>query len=134
MDSSKQLLGGLKGIVECGEAYLKYFTELEKELRRALLVANIARSRGVDPTLEVEVKLAEDMAERVELLVGPPDVASYIRRSRNSMGREALAFKAAEDIVSGILGSFEPEEAAEQALRTALAILTEAVTVAPVQG
>lgn len=88
----------------------------------------------MDPSLEVEVKLAEDMAERVELLVGPPGIASYIRSLKNTMSREALAFKAAEDIVSGILGSFKSEEAAEQALRTALAILTEAVTVAPVQG
>lgn len=131
---SRQPLRGLEGIVECSEVYLEYFTELEKELRRALLVANTARGRGIDPSLEVEVKLAEDMAERVELLVGPPGIASYIRRLRNSMGREALAFKAAEDIVSGIMGSYKPEEAAEQALRTALAILTEAVTVAPVQG
>jgi len=88
----------------------------------------------MDPSLEVEVKLAEDMADSRELLVGPPGIASYIRRLKNTMSREALAFKAAEDIVSGILGSFKPEEAAEKALRTALAILTEAVTVAPVQG
>jgi DNA polymerase II large subunit len=108
--------------------------KLEGELKKAFTIASTARSRGLDPSVEVEVKLAEDMAERIELLVGPPGIANYIRRSKNSMGREALAFKAAEDIVSGIFGSFEPEEAAEQALRTALAILTEAVTVAPMQG
>ncbi|MBS7641718.1 DNA polymerase II large subunit [Candidatus Bathyarchaeota archaeon] len=121
-------------MVEYSELYSEYFSKLEGELRKAFSIASIARSRGMDPSLEVEVKLAEDMAERVELLVGPPGIASYIRRLKNTMSREALAFKAAEDIVSGILGSFKPEEAAEKALRTALAILTEAVTVAPVQG
>ena len=50
------------------------------------------------------------------------------------MGREEIAFKVCEQIVNGAFGPMEPESAAEQAIRTALAIFTEGVTAAPIQG
>jgi DNA polymerase II large subunit len=50
------------------------------------------------------------------------------------LSREALAFKVAEQIVNGKFGALNDREAAEQSIRTALAILTEGITAAPVQG
>jgi DNA polymerase II large subunit len=49
--------------------------------------------------------------------------------------REELAFKISEEIVYGKYGHMSPpQQAAEQAVRTALAILTEGITAAPLQG
>ena len=51
------------------------------------------------------------------------------------MEKDELAFRIAEEIVAGRFGDLGGEEArAEQAIRTALAILTEGVTAAPIQG
>ncbi|HEC96307.1 MAG TPA: DNA polymerase II large subunit, partial [Euryarchaeota archaeon] len=64
----------------------------------------------------------------------PKGVAESIKELSDKLPREEIAFKIAEDIVYGKFGHLEPEEAAEQALRTALAILTEGITAAPIQG
>ncbi|MCJ7722293.1 DNA polymerase II large subunit, partial [Candidatus Bathyarchaeota archaeon] len=46
----------------------------------------------------------------------------------------ALTFKITEQIITGKFGAMDAREAAEQAMRTALAILTEGITAAPIQG
>jgi DNA polymerase II large subunit len=70
----------------------------------------------------------------VEGLVGPKGVAGSIRDLSSKLPREELAFKVTEEIVYGKFGHMEPEAAAEQAIRTALAIFTEGLTAAPIQG
>jgi len=74
------------------------------------------------------------LAELVEGLVGPFGVAESIRDLSKKLPREELAFKIAEEIVYGKFGHLDAREAAEQAIRTALAILTEGITAAPLQG
>jgi len=101
---------------------------------RVYEVAKEARSKGFDPSLKPETEIAEDMAALVEGLVGPKGVAERIRELISELPREGVAFKIAEEIIYGKFGHFEAELAAEQALRTALAILTEGLTAAPVQG
>jgi DNA polymerase II large subunit len=115
---------------------MRYFEELVREIRRAYEVAGRARSRGLDPEPSVEIPEAGDMAQRVEELVGPPGVAKVIREMLDKLKqKEKVAFRVAEMIVEGKLGSGEEKERlAEQALRTALAILTEGVVVAPLEG
>ncbi|HDD72041.1 MAG TPA: DNA polymerase II large subunit, partial [Candidatus Bathyarchaeota archaeon] len=115
------------------EAYREYLKSITSELERLSDVAKKARSKGLDPSPEPESKFAGDSAERVEKLVGPEGVAERIRELSKSMSMEEVAFKVAEEIVYGRFGR-GGEEAAEQAVRTALAILTEGVTVAPIQG
>ncbi|HDI12717.1 MAG TPA: DNA polymerase II large subunit, partial [Hadesarchaea archaeon] len=50
------------------------------------------------------------------------------------MPREELALKLVEMIVDGKFGKFTEEKAAEQAIRTALAVLTEGIVIAPLEG
>jgi len=115
---------------------MRYFEDLAREIRRAYEVAGRARSRGLDPEPSVEIPEAGDMAQRVEELVGPPGVAKVIRELLEKLKqKEKVAFRIAEMIVEGKLGGGEGrEKLAEQALRTALAILTEGVVVAPLEG
>ncbi|MEM2262975.1 MAG: DNA polymerase II large subunit [Candidatus Bathyarchaeia archaeon] len=115
-------------------SYARYVEGLERQLEELYAICQKARAKGLDPSLEPECKIARDMADLVEGLVGPKGVAERIRELSQRLPREELAFKIAEEIVYGKFGHMEPEAAAEQAVRTALAILTEGLTAAPVQG
>ena len=117
-----------------GPRDLPYATRMKNEYDRLYQVASMARAKGLDPSWKVESQTTYDLAERVEKAVGPPGVATRIRELSRLISREETALKISEDIVLGHFGSLEPEDAAEQAIRTALAVLDEAVTVAPIQG
>jgi len=116
------------------ETYRRYVETLENKLEELYVISEEAREKGYDPTLEPECKVAKDLADLVEGLVGPKGVAESIRELSKKIPREELAFKIAEEIVYGKFGHLEPEAVAEQAIRTALAILTEGLTAAPLQG
>ena len=104
------------------------------QLQRLYLISENARSMGLDPSLKTECVIAKDIADLVEGLVGPVGVAASIRELSTKLQREEIAFKVAEEIVYGKFGQLDPEVAAEQAIRTALAIFTEGLTAAPIQG
>jgi DNA polymerase II large subunit len=116
------------------DAYRKYIDSMGSELSRMYLTCESARQKGLDPSLKVESIIAQDIADLVEGLVGPKNVAASIRELSTRIGREEIAFKVAEQIVNGKFGELAPEAAAEQAIRTALAIFTEGLTAAPIQG
>jgi DNA polymerase II large subunit len=107
---------------------------LETQLAQLYKLSEKAREKGLDPTRKVECNLARDLADLVEGLVGPEGVADSIRDLSTKLPREELAFKIAEEIIYGKFGHLEAEKAAEQAVRTSLAILTEGLTAAPLQG
>ena len=115
-------------------AYRIYVDSLGSELSRLYAITESARQKGLDPSLKTESIIAQDIADLVEGLVGPKGVAASIRELSTRIGREEIAFKVAEQIVNGTFGQLEPEPAAEQAIRTALAIFTEGLTAAPIQG
>jgi DNA polymerase II large subunit len=111
---------------------------MEAELKRLYDISDAARSRGLDPALKTECLVAQDIADLVEGLVGPKGVAVSIRELSKKMPREEIAFFAAKEIAEGKFAETdeekEPERLAEQAIRTALAIFTEGLTAAPIQG
>ncbi|ASJ10652.1 DNA polymerase II large subunit [Thermococcus sp. P6] len=112
-----------------------YFESLEREIDRAYELARKAREQGKDPSLEVEVPRATDMAGRVESLVGPKGVAERIRALVREYGKELAALKVVDEIIEGKFGDLgSKEKYAEQAVRTALAILTEGIVSAPLEG
>ncbi len=111
-----------------------YFKELERQIDEIYEIAKKSRALGYDPELELEIPRAEDLAARVEELVGPPGVAEVIRELEKEMPREELSLKIAEMIVDGHFGGFQEQQAAEQAVRTALAIITEGIVTAPLEG
>ena len=116
--------------------YERYFNELNKEIKRIYAIAEDARLQGIDPTTRVEIPPAHDVAARVEAtLDGPIGVAKRIRELQKGKSREEVAFAVAKEIALGELGSIDDEEkAADKAVRVALAILTESITAAPLEG
>ncbi|MBC7119320.1 MAG: DNA polymerase II large subunit, partial [Methanobacteriaceae archaeon] len=120
---------------------MEYFNELEKETNKLYDIACKARAKGLDASTEPEIPLAKDLAERVEGLVGPEGVAQRIKSLEKEYSREEIAFKIAAEIVSQRIDETDEDrlwsrrqELADQALRTALAILTEGVVAAPLEG
>ncbi len=113
----------------------EYFQSIKEKLDEAYQKAEKARAKGFDPEEEPEIPLTEDLAARVEKLVGPEGVAEAIRDLEGKLSREELAFKIAERIVNDEFGHLPDAEAAEQAVRTFLAIITEGIAAAaPIEG
>jgi DNA polymerase II large subunit len=114
----------------------EYFEMLQRGLDGALDVAKAARSRGLDPTMDVEVPLAVDLAERVEKLIGIPGIAARIREMEaEGLSREEAALAIGLDFAQGRLGKGSSKiESVESAIRTSVALLTEGVVAAPIEG
>jgi len=110
--------------------YQEYFSHLEQSLEEIYKIAREAREKGFDPKPYPEIEMADDLAGLVEGFIGLPGIAERIREFSKVMSRERVAFKIAEEIVYGRFGHLGEERAADLAIRTALAILTEGVTAA----
>jgi len=111
-----------------------YFNELLVKVKKAYKVAIEARKKGIDPKPFPEIKLASDMASRVEALVGPSGIAERIRSLlREGKEVEDIAFIIAKEIAEGKYGINDLEKRASQAIKTAMAILA-GITAAPIEG
>src|SRR6056297_2852034 len=113
----------------------QYFERLEAELDDAFDVATAARERGGDPTEDVEIPVARDMADRVENILGIDGVADRVRELEGEMSREEAALELVTDFVEGTVGDYDTRAGKiEGAVRTAVALLTEGVVAAPIEG
>ena len=113
-----------------------YFNSIQNELKICYEIAKSARKKGLDPELKIEIHQALDLAARVEQLVGPKGIGEKIRNLTRKLGnREVVSLEIANQIVDGKSYHFsKTEDAIDQAIRTGLAILTEGVLVAPLEG
>ncbi|MCI0497330.1 MAG: DNA polymerase II large subunit [Thermoplasmata archaeon] len=109
----------------------EYFADIEGEVQRTYDIAGRCRARGFDVDDHVEIPIAKDLPDRVEQLVGPPGVAQVIR-DLDTGNRERTAIDTAIHIAREAGRS--PERAIDQAIRTGLAVLTEGILVAPLEG
>lgn len=112
----------------------QYLNLIDSKLKDLYVLAIKARRKGMDPSLEPETHIVKDLAEMVEGLVGPPNVAERIRELSKKTDKYKMAFIVSEDIVHARFGHTNLQESAEQALKTALAIMTGGITAAPIQG
>ncbi len=114
---------------------LAYFSTLETELNRAIELANRARANGADPTPCIEIPIAKDLADRVEKLLSIEGVAKKLRELETTMSREEAALQVAIAVAKGEIKKFESNrDAIEAAVRVAMAVLTEGVVAAPIEG
>ena len=115
----------------------RYFERLEAGLEDALAVARRARERGGDPSDDVEIPIAKDMADRVENILDIDGVAERVREleADPDRTREEAALALAADFAEGTVGDYDtPAGKVEGAVRTAVALLTEGVVAAPIEG
>ena len=120
----------------CSGEMAAYFAELAAKKDECYAIAEKARAMGYDPTTDVEVPQAEDLASRVEKLLidyHVEGVADDIRRLTAEYGnRELVALMVAKEMARRPAES--TEMALDRAVRVGLAVLTEGVLVAPLEG
>ncbi|WP_058827958.1 DNA polymerase II large subunit [Haloferax sp. Q22] len=113
----------------------RYFRRIEARLDEAFDLAEAAKATGYDPKTEVEIPVAKDMADRVENILGIDGVAERVRELEGEMSREEAALELVTDFVDGNVGDYDSREGkVEGAVRTAVALLTEGVVAAPIEG
>ncbi|OYR54458.1 DNA-directed DNA polymerase II large subunit [Halorubrum halodurans] len=113
----------------------RYFARLEERLDEAFEVAGTAKAQGKDPKPEIEIPVARDMADRVENILGIDGVAERVRELEGEMSREEAALELVTDFVEGTVGDYDSRAGKiEGAVRTAVALLTEGVVAAPIEG
>jgi DNA polymerase II large subunit len=114
-----------------------YFRAIEAEVDRAYSVAERARAEGYDPELHPEIPRAQDMAMRVEKLLahlGLEGISEEIRRLASEFPREEVAVRIARRLAGDVARGGTVESRVDTALRVGLAILTEGILVAPLEG
>lgn len=114
----------------------EYFRTLDEQVARQYEIAGAARKKGLDPSTEVEAQPTRNLAERVEGLVGPKYIADEIKKAQEEgLAREKIVERIIDWILKGTyLKGLDKQQKIEQALRTAMAILTEGVVSAPLEG
>jgi DNA polymerase II large subunit len=113
----------------------EYHKMLIEKLEEAYRIAETARAKGLDPEPKVEILIAKDMAERVEKLIGLNGVAKRIRElEEQGLERDKICFRIADEIIEGKFGKMDVLGAIDKSVRTAVAIMTEGVVAAPIEG
>ncbi len=114
----------------------QYFSSLMEENQKCYAIAEAARQKGMDPETRVEIPQAEDLASRVEKLLADynvGEVADDIRRLTEEYGnREIVSLEIAKLVAKR--PAEKKELAVDRAIRVGLAVLTEGILVAPLEG
>jgi DNA polymerase II large subunit len=122
--------------VAASDEMADYFLNLSRMNDECYRIAETARKKGFDPEDHVEIPRAEDLASRVEKLLyeySVEGVAEEIRRLTTEYGnREIVALMIAKEIANRPAESLE--KAVDRAVRVGLAVLTEGILVAPLEG
>ena len=132
--SENDAISRIRGI-EMPEYYLDYYSNLSTETYTIFEHAAAAKSTLVDSSGIIEPKIAFDLADRVAKM-HEIDIAEPLREILKINGKELSALILAKDIALGkySLPDATIEEKLDLAVRVGLAIITEGVTIAPLQG
>ena len=115
--------------------YRGYYSGLSEGTNRTFERAAHAKSTLVDSSGTVEPKIAFDLADRVAKM-HDIDIADPLRELLKTNGKELSALIMSKEIA---LGKYQPEDTdvgqrLDLAVRVGLAVVTEGVTIAPLQG
>jgi DNA polymerase II large subunit len=113
--------------------YWRYQQDILKNVNTSYQHALRARRRGIDAADIIEPKIAYDLADRVAKMHNI-DIADRLRALLSQTTKEKAALKIAEEIAAGEYGSGDLKTRLDSAVRVSLAVVTEGVTVAPLQG
>ncbi|HET7345363.1 MAG TPA: DNA polymerase II large subunit, partial [Nitrososphaeraceae archaeon] len=115
--------------------YFDYYTKLSEGVFSIFELAASAKATLADSSGMVEPKIAFDLADRVSKM-HDIDVTDNLRALIQNTPKELAALKLAEDIASGKYSGPDTDlqTKLDLAVRVALAIVTEGVTIAPLQG
>ncbi|HJY09635.1 MAG TPA: DNA polymerase II large subunit [Nitrososphaeraceae archaeon] len=113
--------------------YIEYHQKISKYIEDSVSIAQAAKKHGLDISEKVESQVGYDLPDRIAK-IHEIDISSRLRTLLPELGKELTAFKIAEEIVLGKYGGISIEEKLNNAVRVGLSVVTEGVTVAPLQG
>ena len=117
------------------EYYSKYYIDIAKQSYKMFEVAADAKATLRDSSSIVEPKIAFDLSDRVAKM-HDIDIADHLRELLTSHSKEESALLLSKEIAEGKFLPIDAtkEEKADLAVRVGLAVVTEGVTIAPLQG
>ena len=117
------------------QSYFEYYSKVSEGVFAIFEKAASAKATLFDSSGMVEPKIAFDVADRVSKM-HDIDVTENLRSLLKNSTKELTALKLAEEIAQGKYSGEETtlEEKLDLAVRVGLAIVTEGVTIAPLQG
>ena len=124
------------------EAYRDW---LDENTERAYKIAEVARSKGLDFSDTVEIPRAADLASRTEKLLEeylrptpeeePIRIEDDLRKLLSNVDRETASIQIAVEVGKRMHKlTADVRQSIDTGLRVGLAVLTEAVLVAPLEG
>jgi len=115
--------------------YMNYYSDLSKNTYTIFEHAALAKSSLVDSSGIIEPKIAFDLADRVAKM-HDIDIAEPLRELLKINGKELSALILSKEIALGkySIADATLEQKLDLAVRVGLAIVTEGVTIAPLQG
>jgi DNA polymerase II large subunit len=99
--------------------------------------ASNARAKGLDPKTTVESNTVFDLADRVNQMLKLDQFEGLVGRLRELLRtttKERAALAISQEIALGKFGAMGREEALSNGVRAGLAVMTDGVTVAPLEG
>ena len=114
-----------------------YYRDILSQYEAAQRIASTARAKGLDPTDMVESKTVFDLADRVNQMLRLDQFEGLVDRLRellHSTSKERAALTISQEIALGKFGVLERHEALSYGVRAGLAVMTDGVTVAPLEG
>jgi DNA polymerase II large subunit len=115
----------------------EYYISLLREYEVTYNAAEKAKAKGYDPNEFVESKTVFDLADRVNQMLGLSQFEGLdvrLRELLKTTSKERATLTIAEEIALGKFGPMKIENALDYAVRAGLAVITDGVTVAPIQG
>jgi len=119
--------------ITSNEIQNSYNLKILKTLDVIYSLANTCRNQGKDSTLTPESELTLDMAERIDRMLKTP-IAERLRELLDKYTPEQTAIIIADEIATGKFGFLQPNQILDLSVRVGLAIITEGLTIAPLQG
>ena len=114
-----------------------YRAAIDRAIDQTYALAERARREGFDPETSTEIPRAQDMASRVEKLLAHlrvEGISEEIRSLARDMPREEVAVTMARRLATDPRRPGTLAQRVDAALRVGLAILTEGILVAPLEG
>jgi len=113
--------------------YNNYHNTILESLNKIYLIANDARIQGIDASDNIESRIVYDLADRVAKM-HDINITNRLRDLLSKTTKEKAALKISEEIAQGEYSTDDLLTRLDNAVRVSLAIVTEGVTVAPLQG
>ncbi|MGI0030419.1 MAG: DNA polymerase II large subunit, partial [Nitrososphaeraceae archaeon] len=119
--------------VRIPSSYIEYHQKISEYINDSISVAQEAKRQGLDISEKIESQIGYDLPDRIAK-IHEIDISNRLRTLLPKLGKELTALKISEEIALGKFGGITIEEKLNNAVRVGLSVVTEGVTVAPLQG